>query len=300
MRAVITGGTGMIGTALAEALRARGDEVTILTRGDAGEGRIQWDPARSVPQPRRLAGTDVVFNLTGAPLATRPWTRARRTILTNSRVQATETLIRSLAKLDDPPPVFIGVGHLGLFGDRGTNWIDDDDPPGSGYLAELAVAWEAAHLDAADVLASRAAVLRLSIVLSADGGALPPMLTPFRHGFGGWLGDGKQYTAWASLEDTVRALIHLADTEGCAGGFNCSVPDPVRNADWCMALGRALDKPVRTHAPKWALRGALGELADAVLLASTRARPRKLLESGFTFEDDEVDEVFRRAVSAAE
>lgn len=298
VRALITGGTGMIGTALADALRQRGDEVVVLTRGEVtGEGMIQWDPARGVPQPKRLANTDVVFNLTGAPLATRPWTRARRAILKNSRIQATESLLRSLGKNDGPPPVYVGVGHLGLFGDRGTNWIDDEDTPGTGFLSELSVAWEAAHLAAADVIGSRTAVLRMSIVLTAKGGVFPLMVAPFRHGFGGWLGDGKQYTSWLSLQDAVRALLHLADTPSCTGAFNGGVPDPCRNADWCRALGNALDKPVRTHAPKWALRGALGELADAVLLSSVRARPTKLLDSGFEFVDTDVEALFRRLVS---
>ncbi len=291
----------MIGAALRAALESRGDEVIVLTRGEpSAPGLVQWDPSRGVPQPRRLGDVDAVFNLSGAPLATRPWTRARRQILRDSRITATENLLASFARAEISPRVFVGIGHLGLFGDRGQNWIDDEARPGEGFLADLAVAWEAAHLSATDQLGSRAAVLRPSIVLSGTDGAFPTMVTPFQHGFGGWLGDGRQFTPWLSLTDTVRALIHLADNDSCRGGFNGSVPDPVPNRDWCEAIGRALEKPVRTHAPKWALRGALGELADGVFLASVRARPRKLLESGFVFDDPEIGALFRRLVRELE
>ena len=287
----------MIGSAIATELRNRGDEVVILTRGPTrSKDWIQWDPRRGVPQARRLEGLDAVFNLTGAPLATRPWTPARRRLLMSSRVQATEALLGSLERLEERPVVFVGVGLLGRFGDRGDAWIDDDDPASRGFMAELAQTWEDAHMTARERLGARAVVLRLGMVLSATGGAFPSMLPPFRHGFGGWLGDGHQYTAWMSLRDTVRAFLHLLDTTTATGGFNGNVPNPVRNRHWCEALGHVVNTPVMTHAPKWALRGALGELADGVFLSSMRAKPRKLLDSGFSFLDEEVEDVFERLV----
>lgn len=299
MRIAISGGTGLIGTALARALRARGDEALILTRGDArGPDTIKWSIRKGVSELRRLEGLDAVVHLAGEPLATRPWTPARRRILRDSRIAATDSLQTSLDRLDAPPAVWVGVGSLGRFGDRGDTWIDDDDPPAGGFLAELAVDWEAGHLAAAEHLGARGAVLRMGVVLSHEGGAFPHMVGPFKHGFGGWLGDGRQYTPWLSMDDCVGALLHLIDTDGCEGGFNGSVPDPVRNRAWCESLGLVMGKPVHTHAPKWAMRGALGELADGVFLNSMRARPRKLVESGFQFQDPEVGPVFDRLAGA--
>lgn len=294
MRVAITGGTGMIGAALAEALRSRGDEVWVFTRSQPRSSHdIQWNPSRPISGVRHLEGLDAVVNLCGAPLATRPWTRTRRHVLVASRVDATHQLIQSLASLSHPPRALIGAGLLGRFGDRGEAWIDDDDPVSTGFLAELASSWEDANLGAGKAWGARVAVLRMALVLGGAG-AFPLMVLPFRHGFGGWLGDGRQYTAWLSLDDAVGAFLHLIDHPDAEGGFNGSVPDPVPNRAWCEALGRALGKPVKTHAPKWALRGALGELANGVFLASCRARPRKLIEAGFRFRDPEVEPVFRR------
>ncbi len=298
MKVAVTGGTGMLGRALVAALRARGDEVIVLTRHPAaGTDELQVDAARGVIAVRRLEGFDAVVNLAGAPLATRPWTTARRQILLDSRVGHAETLLRSFARLDAPPKAFIGIATLGLFGDRGEEPIDDDDPPGTGFLAELGVAWEGAQLAAADVFGARAAVLRVSIALDPHEGAFPAMVAPFRFGFGGWLGNGRQYTSWTSSRDVVRALTFLLDAPDLAGAFNGGVPEPVPNAAFFEALGRALGKPVKTHAPRWALKGALGELGDAIFLASCRAVPRKLTEAGFTFEDGDPDAMFQRLVA---
>jgi len=286
----------MIGSALAERLRARGDEVLIVTRKQPKtDDQVRWDPNRGIVGRGQLEGLDGVVMLAGAPLADRPWTRARRKILWDSRVQSTEVLLESLARLDEPPGVFVGVGTLGLFGDREDEEIDDEDPPGTGFLAELAVAWEGATLSAEDI-GCRAALLRMQLVLSPHGGAFPLMTIPFRY-MGGWVGNGRQYTSWISIDDCVGALVHLLDQPSCTGGFNGTVPDAVRNKEWCKALGRAMNRPVMTHAPKWALRGALGELAETIFLASVRASPRKLLATGYEFVDTDIEETFKRLVS---
>ncbi|MBT3222348.1 MAG: TIGR01777 family protein [Proteobacteria bacterium] len=290
----ITGGTGMIGMHLAKALRDRGDDVLIITRRVPHyDHEIQWDKNRGIAALHRLEGLRAVFNLTGAPIADRPWTKRRRQVLWNSRIAATDTILESLSRLDKGPEVFVGVGVLGVFGDRGDDILDEDEPSGTGFLADLAGAWQAAHLEADRVLNSRAAVLRMSIVLSHTGGAFPLMLRPFRYGIGGWLGNGRQFTSWISIRDTVGALLHLADKDECSGHFNGTTPNPIRNYEWCRALGHVLHRPVRTHAPKWALRGALGELADGIFLASVRAVPKKLLDSGYEFVDTDLVETFR-------
>jgi uncharacterized protein len=284
----------MLGTWLTRALRERGDEVLVITRSaPRTESEVQWDPTRGVAQPRQLEGLDVLFNLGGAPLADRPWTKQRRKVLTDSRVQATKVLLDSLELLDAPPKVVVGPGGLGFFGDRGDAILDDDDAPGSGFLAELCVAWEQSTLDATRRLGARAAVLRMSVALSPTGGAFPLMVRTFRY-FGGWLGNGRQYTPWISVHDAIAAFIHLADRPECTGAFNGTVPVPTPNKEWMKALGRVMHRPVLTHAPRWALRGALGELADSMLIASIRAVPRKLMDSGFQWSDTEAEAAFTR------
>jgi hypothetical protein len=287
----------MLGTWLAGVLRARGDDVLIVTRrSPRSETEVQWDPARGVLSPRLLERVDVVFNLTGAPLADRPWTTQRRKVLTDSRVKATEVLLDSLAMLEHPPKVFVGAGALGIFGDHGDEVVQDDGPVGAGFLAELGQAWEAAHLASTARIGARSAVLRMSVVLSPTGGVFPLMVRTFRY-FGGWLGNGRQYTPWISVHDAVGAMVHLADTPGCAGAFNGAVPDPPTNKDWLKALGRVMHRPVVTHAPRWALRGALGELATSMLTASIRAVPTKLVASGYPFVDTDSEATFAKLLA---
>lgn len=294
LKYAIAGGTGMIGSSLAEHLRAQDHEVWVLTRR-APESlyEIEWDPAKGFPNPRPLEGLDGVVNLVGEHLADRPWTKARRQLLLDSRLKATETLLVAMSELEQPPGVYVGVGSLGIVGDNGDDVVQDDHPAVSeGFLSELCVAWENAHFQAEEHLGARVAVLRMSVVLSPTGGAFPLMVQPFRY-VGGWLGNGRQYTPWISIRDCVRAFQHLLQTDGCDGVFSGSVPEPTTNKDWMKALGRAMNRPVVTHAPKWALRGAFGELAGSMLLASIRAVPEKLLASGYEFVDTDAEATFR-------
>ena len=200
---------------------------------------IQWDPVKGLPNPRPLEGLDGLFNLVGEHLADRPWTKVRRRLLLESRLQSTETLLTAMAELEQPPRAYVGVGSLGIFGDRGDDFIDDDDTSGSGFLAELCVAWENAHFQAEEHLGARVAVLRMSVVLSPDGGAFPLMVQPFRY-VGGWLGNGKQYSPWISIRDCVGALSHLIEHEHASGPFNGTVPTPITNREWLAALGTVM------------------------------------------------------------
>jgi len=252
---------------------------------------VQWDPVKGF-NPGPLEGVDGLFNLVGEHLADRPWTKQRRRKLVDSRVQATDTLLGSLSLLDQPPEVVVGVSSLGYFGDRGDSFIDDEDPPGTGFLADLCVEWERAQLAAIERLGARTSVLRMSVVLAPDGGAFPLMVRPFRY-VGGWLGNGRQYSPWITIRDCVAALQHLARTPACEGPFNGTVPTPITNKAWLKAFGRVMHRPVGGIAPKWALKGAFGELAESLLLASIRAVPRKLLETGYEFVDPDAEEAFR-------
>jgi uncharacterized protein (TIGR01777 family) len=290
----------MIGTALARSLRERGDEVWIITRrAPQDEYDVQWTASKGIYSPSVLEGLDCVFNLAGAPIADRPWTKGRRQILWDSRVGMTEVLLESLAELQAPPKVLVGTGGIGIFGNRGDDVVGDSEPQGEGFLAHLSAAWESAHLKASESCGCRSAVVRFNMVLSPDGGVFPLMLKPFSYGIGGWLGDGKQYTAWISIRDAVGTLLYVADHSESEGCYNGTVPEPIRNYEWCKALGEVLHKPVLTHAPKWALRGALGELADNLFLASIRAVPDRLLKAGYQFVDEDISETFAWLVAAA-
>lgn len=294
LRVVLIGGTGMIGSWLGNALRDRGDEVYIVTRSSlGGPYELGWTMSRGVADVRRLEGMDAVINLVGAPIADRPWTKMRRRVIRESRLDATRVIMGSLARLEAPPKTYVGMGHLGFYGDRGDTILDEKDERGDGFLAELAMDWEASHLAAAERIGARGVVLRMAVSLAPTGGVFPLMLQPFRVGLGGWLGDGKQYLPWIGIRDTVGAITFLLDREDLHGVFNGCVPEPTRQKDWAKALGRALDKPVLRNAPKWALRGALGELANHLFLASIRAVPGRLQRAGFRFEDADAESTFR-------
>lgn len=296
MKVLIPGGTGLIGRAVGEALRARGDEVIVLTRqASRRPDHVRWDPSRGVPV-RALEGVDAVFHLVGAPLATRPWTQARREVLRASRIDATRALAASLERLDAPPRHWIGVSTIGRFGDCGDRWVTPDTPRGTGFLAQLAEDWEQAQQAAAARLDARIAWVRLGTVLTARGGVLPLLLPPFRHGFGGWIGDGSQYTPWIGMDDAVGALLHLLDDPAARGAFHGVSPEPILHRAWCEAIGEAVGRPVRGPVQGWAVRGALGELADALLLASVRTRPARLVDRGYRFREPDLGGLLERVV----
>lgn len=297
MRYAIVGGRGLIGRHLATALRARGDDVWVLSRRPSrGAWDLQWDPASGDAGLSELSGVHTVFNLAGEGLAERPWTKARRQRLRDSRVQTTQALNEALGALAAPPKAVIGAGGLGFFGDGGDRFLYDEDEPGEGFLAELCVEWEEAQNAAVERFGTRVCTLRMGMVLAPDGGAFPSMLKPFRY-VGGWLGNGRQFTPWIAITDAVGAMVFLSDNDGCMGPFNGCVPDPQRNKAWSKALGRATSRPVVAHAPTWALRGAFGELADVLLLASVRSVPKKLLDAGYAFEEPEPEAAFRSLIA---
>jgi uncharacterized protein len=291
----------MLGAWLGNALRDRGDEVSVLTRQESADANdLTWSMSRGVLDVRRLEGVDAVVNLLGAPIAERPWTKMRRATLRESRVEATGVLLQSLARLERPPAHYVGVGHLGVYGERGEEILDEGSEPGEGFLAELALDWERAHLRAAEVLGARAAVLRLAVSLSPTGGVFPLMVQPFRIGLGGWLGDGRQFLPWVSVRDTTAAFQFLLDRPDLTGLFNGCVPEPTRQKEWARSLGRALNKPVLSNAPKWALRGALGDLADELYLASIRSVPHRLQRAGFRFSDTDAEATFRWLIASVD
>jgi uncharacterized protein (TIGR01777 family) len=294
-RIAITGASGFVGSALATALRADGREVVALARGTAGPGSVAWDPATGAVDVRALGAVDAVVHLAGENIAGARWTAARKRAIADSRGPVTERLCRALAALPAPPRVLVSASAIGIYGDRGDERLDEDSPAGSGFLADVARAWEAATTPARDA-GVRVVNLRIGLVLDGRGGALPRMLLPFRLGLGGRLGHGRQWTSWITRHDLLRAIrCVLADT-ALHGPVLAVSPQPVTNATFAQALGRALHRPALLPAPAFALRLLLGEMADALLLASQRCVPTRLLAHGFAFDHADVDSALRAAL----
>lgn len=289
MKALISGASGMIGSALSERLRADGHEVTALVRREpAGSGEITWLPEDRKIDAAQLEGFDAVFHLAGESIAEGRWTEEKKARIRDSRVVGTTFLAETLAGLTDKPGVFVSASAIGYYGDRGDEVLREDSQPGDGYLPEVSIEWEQASRPAANA-GIRVVNPRIGIVLSTVGGALAKMLLPFKMGVGGKIGSGSQYMSWVTLDDMVGILVHCATTESLSGAVNAVAPNAVTNTQFTKALGRALSRPTLFPVPAFAARVAFGEMADALLLASTRVEPARLGESGYAFLHPEID-----------
>lgn len=288
----MAGSTGMLGSVLAERLRAAGHEVDALVRPETVGARdgIAWDPAAGAIDRGSLEGVDAVVNLAGRSIGDRRWDEAEKHLLRSSRVDSTALLAATLADLDRPPAVLLNASAVGIYGDRGEQRLTEESPPGEGFFADLCSDWEAATRPASDA-GIRVAHLRSGIVLSRHGGALgrllapfgPRWLSPYRWGLGGWVGSGRQFWSWISLEDEIRAILHLLES-GLEGPVNLTAPEPVRNKEFMKAVGAALRRPVLVPIPRFVLNAVLGsELASATLLDGQAAIPERILGDGFEF-----------------
>ncbi len=282
MRILISGGSGLLGSAVGQHLSAQGHRVTRLVRRPArNSDEVQWDPATRKLDPRWVDGMDAVINLSGAGLANRPWTRRYVETLYQSRVDPTATLVRAMTQADNPPAVFLSQSGTGYYGDTGTTTVDETGPTAKGSLvADICRRWEEAALAAPDRV--RTVVMRTGVVATRRGGAIGKLLLPIKAGVGGPLGNGLQYWPWISLPDDVAAMEFLLH-EDIRGPVNVCAPEPVQVDDLVAALARALGKPARFRVPELVLTCALGRLAEEMLLTSTRAVPRVLLDHGFRF-----------------
>lgn len=297
MKIVIAGASGLIGGALVPALRAAGHDVrTLVRRPLRSADEIAWDPAAGQCDLGSVAAVDAIINLAGENVAAGRWTAARRERILQSRVDATRTLVTALRHLPPKPRVLLNASAVGFYGDRGDEVVDETSAIGHGFLPEVCLAWET-HAEGAARLGVRTVLLRFGVVLARSGGALGKMLPWFRAGLGGRLGDGQQWMTWVSIADAVRAVRHALEDGRCTGAVNIAAPAPVRNADFAAALGRCLRRPARLPAPAWALRLALGEMADGTLLASTRAHPKRLVETSFVFDHPTLEEALRETLA---
>lgn len=294
MKIVVAGASGLVGSALLPALRASGHDVMRLVRRDArAPDEIRWNPVAGEIDATRLEGVDAAINLAGENLASGRWTAERRERILRSRVDATRTLVTALAKLERKPAVFLSASAVGFYGDRGDEMLDESSAIGHGFLPEVCLAWET-HAENAARAGIRTVLLRFGVILADGGGALAKMLPPFRVGLGGRLGSGKQWMSWVSIKDVVGAIRHALTTETLRGPVNVVAPQAVTNGEFARTLGRVLGRPAVLPVPAWVLRLAVGRgMADEALLASTRARPMRLRESGYVFRDGELDAALR-------
>jgi uncharacterized protein (TIGR01777 family) len=293
MRITVTGASGRIGTHLVQALRGRGDDVTILSRS-SGKG-VQWDPAAGPAPADALRGRDAVVHLAGEDVAQR-WSADTKKAIAASRETGTRNLVAGLAALgdDERPKVLVSGSASGYYGPRGDEEVDEAAPAGTDFLAGVCVAWER-EAAKAEELGLRVARIRTGIVLDKEGGALAKMLPPFRLGAGGPVAGGKQWMPWIHLDDEVGILRAAIDGDGWSGPINASAPHPVTNKDFSKALGRALHRPAIAPVPALAIKALYGEMAQ-IVITGVRMVPRRATELGYAFAHPELDEALRSAL----
>jgi len=291
----VTGSGGLVGSALTALLSTGGHRVIRLVRtpGNGSGATALWDPSRGVLEPEKLEGIDAVVHLAGENIAQGRWTRSKKKRILDSRVAGTTNLIRSLGDLERRPQTFLSASAVGIYGDRGTEVLDESSSTGTGFLADVCRQWEAAAARAGD-LGMRVSTARTGIVLSPAGGALAKMLPAFRVGAGGRIGSGEQYMSWISIDDVAGALIHILMRPEIAGPVNLVSPEAVTNIDFTAELAGILRRPAIMPMPAFAARALFGQMADEALLASTRVVPRKLDETGFEFRDRQLAPALRR------
>jgi uncharacterized protein len=281
-KVLVSGSSGLVGSALVTALTVSGYLVTRLVRsGACSEGLLVWAPVKPLA-PESVSGFDAVVHLAGESIVGR-WTEEKKRSIVESRVLGTRHLAEALAKTSRPPRVLISASAIGYYGDRGDEVLREASVPGRQFSSDLCVQWEAAAQPAA-VAGIRTVNPRFGIVLSAAGGALKKMLFPFRLGAGGNMGNGRQWMSWIDLQDVVNAILHILKTDSLRGPVNMTAPNPVTNAEFTRTLASVLTHPAIFPMPAFVARLVFGQMADELLLASQRVEPAKLLASGYVFQ----------------
>jgi uncharacterized protein len=297
MKVLVTGSSGLIGSSLLSFFTSGGHSVTRLLRSPAssktaGVSDIIWDPGGPALPSSSLEGFDAVVHLAGENIADGRWTDAKKARIRESRTKPTRALCDALTGLTRPPRVLVCASAIGYYGNRGEEILREGSAPGSGYLPDVCLEWEGSTASAVQK-GIRVVNLRFGVVLSPAGGALAKMLTPFRMGVGGKLGDGKQYMSWIALDDAIGAIHHAVVNDRLISAVNAVSPNAVTNAEFTRTLGRVLSRPTLFPVPAAAARIAFGEMADALLLASARVMPARLLETGYQFRYPELEGALR-------
>ncbi|UUD63242.1 TIGR01777 family oxidoreductase [Pseudomonas seleniipraecipitans] len=289
MHILITGGTGLIGRALCHYWIEQGHQLTVWSRRPEQVAVLCGTRVRGVGRLEEIGDEplDAVVNLAGAPIADRPWSKARRQLLWESRVHLTETLLAWLQAREQKPGVLLSGSAVGWYGDTGERHVDEQAAPGADFAAQLCVAWEDTAQQA-EALGIRVILLRTGLVLAKDGGILKRMVTPFRFGLGGRIGNGRQWMPWIHIADQIALIDFLLQQEQARGPYNACAPQPVRNAEFASELGHAVNRPAIVPLPAFALRAGLGEMS-LLLLGGQHAQPARALEAGFDFRFTHLD-----------
>jgi uncharacterized protein len=295
-RILVSGASGPIGSALLPFLQAKGFTVTRLVRkATTGDDQIIWDPAHPVP-PEKVSGFDAVIHLSGETIVGR-WTETKKRRIIESRSQGTGNLAEAAAKATQRPQVFISASAIGFYGSRGDEVLREDSPSGDGFAAEICRRWEGAAQPAA-AAGIRIAQMRIGVVMSGEGGALPKMITPFRLGLGGRLGSGRQWWSWVAIDDVVGAIHHVLTDDTLQGPVNTVSPNPVTNAEFTNTLASALHRPAIFPMPAFAVKLVFGEMGEELFLGSQRVEPAKLAASGYQFKHPDLkntlEEILKR------
>lgn len=301
MKIVVSGSTGLVGSALVPALVARGHEVVRLVRKKAAGAvggnvsEAEWHPERGEIDAAALAACDAAVHLAGENISEGRWTDEKKGRIMESRRQGTRLLAETLARLTPRPRAFVSASAMGYYGDRGDEVLTEDSASGKNFVAEVCREWESAT-EPARAAGVRTVTLRFGIVLSGAGGPLAKMLTPFKLGVGGKIGSGAQYYSWIAIDDAVGVILYALEDESLAGPVNTVSPQPLRNSEFTSILGRVLSRPTVFPVPAFAARLAFGEMADELLLASARVEPAKLKASGFEFKHPTLEGALRHVL----
>ena len=302
MKVLLSGASGLVGTALSKSLSSDGHQVLRLVRGSSPASNadaITWSAVEGTVDTEALAThgrLDAVVHLAGEGIANRRWTAAQKARLRDSRVIGTRGVAEAVAGLPEPPGVLVSASAIGWYGDRGAEWVDETDEPGEMFLSDLCRDWEAATTTAREA-GIRVVNHRIGVVLSANGGALTKMLLPFKLGLGGRVGSGDQYWSWITLDDLVASIRHVIDTETISGPVNAVAPAPATNLEFTKSLGKVLRRPTLFPMPAFVARLMLGQMADELLLGGARIRASVLEQTGFRWTHPELDEALADVLS---
>jgi hypothetical protein len=297
MRILISGSSGFVGSAVVDFLTSQAHQVTRLVRRAARDAtEIAWHPEQQPLDADRLEEFDAVIHLAGEGISDARWSTAKKARIRDSRVQGTQRLCQSLARTTRRPKVLVSASAIGFYGNRGGELLDEDSPPGAGFLADVCRQWEAAAQLAAEA-GLRVVWLRIGLVLSPRGGVLAKLLPIFRLGLGGPLGSGRQYMSWITLDDLVRVVACVVGDETLQGPVNAVSPAAVTNRQFTRTLGRVLTRPAFFRVPAFLLRAAAGEMADELFLSGAQAVPRRLVDRGFVFHDPELRPALQRLLA---
>lgn len=294
MKVLLSGSSGLVGSALIPVLTGGGHQAVRLVRSQPSDevSEVRWDPDAGDIDAAGLKGVEAAVHLAGESIAAGRWTAAKKARILESRVKGTRLLAEALAGLKQPPKVLVSASAVGYYGNRGEETLREESASGSAFVSEVCRQWEAATEPAA-AAGIRVVNLRFGVMLSATEGALPRLLTPFRLGVGGRLGSGKQFMSWITIDDVVGAILHAMGTETLRGPVNAVAPQPVTNREFTKILGRVLGRPTVFTMPAFAARLAFGQMADELLLCSQRVEPAKLLASGYQFRFPELEGALR-------